>query len=456
MKKLIKLYLQLFADAGSLVSATSTFINAYTGATTAFDSDNSLAIGMKTFWDTVMLQNARENLIFAQLGNKQSIPDNRGIIIEWSKWNTLPDADLLVEGVIPTGKKFGESYVTTTLTEHGLYVATTKKLEKHHNKPVVLGATQEIGASLARSYEKLIRAALLEGTNVMYADAINTGSSNAYVSTPAARHKLSNAAGTWSGLTNDMLAQVRTSFEAADVPTFDGMNYVGVLHPYMVKDVRNKLLNPLWQEVNDYAATKELFTAELGEIEGFRFIRSTLAPIIRGDDLRAASRTLTVASYSTSGGTGTQNEITLVEALTSADAAALAGREVIISGEHMTIISATAAAPGKFIVSDTDETAWASNPPASPDVVYPGEGGAGGISIFPCLFFGKDAFNIVDPEGAGIETIIKTAEQVGGPLNQFSTIGGKFEAAAKIVYHDRLIRLECVSSYSATAADNVS
>ena len=94
------------------------------------------------------------------------------------------------------------------------------------------------------------------------------------------------------------------------------------------------------------------------------------------------------------------------------------------------------------------------NPPANADVIYPGEGGAAGISIVPCLVFGADAFKIVDPEGAGIETIIKTAEQIGGPLNQFSTVGAKFEGAAKIVYPDRLVSLECVSSYSATAAAN--
>ncbi|MFA5382187.1 MAG: N4-gp56 family major capsid protein [Candidatus Micrarchaeia archaeon] len=444
----IKLNLQLFADAGSLVSATGTYINAYTGATTAFDADNSLSIGMKTFWDTVMLVNARENLIFAQLGNKQSIPDNQGIIIEWSKWNTLPDADQLVEGVIPTGKKFGESYVTTTLTEHGLYVATTKKLEKHHNKPVILGATQEIGASLARSYEKLIRTALLEGTNTLYADAINLNSSNAYVSTPAARHLLSNAATTWSGITADMMAQVVTRFEAADAPTFDGMNYVGVIHPYIAKDIRDPAKNPQWQEAHKYAAVKELFTNELGEMNGIRFIKSTLAPIIRGADLSAAARTLTVTSYDA----GT-NTITLTETLTADDVTALSGRELIIGGLHFEVLSATTTT----IVLDATSAAAAeaaSNPPAGADVIYPGEGGAAGISIFPCLFFAKDAFNIVDPEGAGIETIIKTAEQVGGPLNQFSTIGGKFEAAAKIVYHDRLIRLECVSSYSATAAAN--
>lgn len=442
---MIKLNIQYFAAAGDLVNATSTYINSATGATDAFDTVNTLAPGMKTFWDTVALVNARDNLCFAQLGDKQTLPANQGLIVEWQKWNTLPDADTLVEGVIPAGKKFGESVVTTTLTEMGLYVATTKKLQLHHNRDVVLGITTEVGASIGRSYEKLIRSALLEGTNVLYADAINTTSSNVYVSTPSARHLLSNAAATWCGISLDMIAQVVTRLEAANAPTFDGMNYVSVIHPYIAKDIR--ALSG-WQEYHKYAAVKELFTNELGELNGVRFIKSTLAPIIRGADLSAAARTLTVDAY-----TAGTNTVTLKETLSAADVTALSGRELIIGGLHFSVKSATTTT---IVLDDIGAAAAeaASNPPAQNDVIYPGEGGAAGISIFPCLFFGADAFKIVDPEGAGIETIIKTPEQIGGPLNQFSTVGAKFEGAAKIVYPDRLVSLECVSSYSATAAAN--
>ena len=80
--------------------------------------------------------------------------------------------------------------------------------------------------------------------------------------------------------------------------------------------------------------------------------------------------------------------------------------------------------------------------------------GAGGIAIFPVMFFGKGAFKVVNPEGAGMETIVKTKQQIGGPLEQYSTVGGKFSGAAKIVYPERLVTLECASAYSATAEAN--
>lgn len=69
-------------------------------------------------------------------------------------------------------------------------------------------------------------------------------------------------------------------------------------------------------------------------------------------------------------------------------------------------------------------------------------------AVYQILMFGKDAFAVVDPEGAGMRTIVKGREQVGGPLEQFSTVGVKTETAAKVLYPDRLIRIECTSTYS--------
>ena len=68
--------------------------------------------------------------------------------------------------------------------------------------------------------------------------------------------------------------------------------------------------------------------------------------------------------------------------------------------------------------------------------------------VYATLFFGKNAFGVVDPQGMGLELIVKDRAQVGGPLNQFSTVGYKFEAATKILYQERMIRVESGSSYS--------
>lgn len=74
---------------------------------------------------------------------------------------------------------------------------------------------------------------------------------------------------------------------------------------------------------------------------------------------------------------------------------------------------------------------------------------------YATYFFGKDGFGIIDPEGGGLEMIAHDKDEIGGPLNQFSTIGYKFETnGATILYPERVLRVMSVSSYSATDEEN--
>ena len=74
-----------------------------------------------------------------------------------------------------------------------------------------------------------------------------------------------------------------------------------------------------------------------------------------------------------------------------------------------------------------------------------------GGATYATYFFGKDAFGIIDPEGGALEMIIKDKSEVGGPLNQFSTIGYKFETnGATILYPERVLRVMSCSTFSDT------
>ena len=73
-----------------------------------------------------------------------------------------------------------------------------------------------------------------------------------------------------------------------------------------------------------------------------------------------------------------------------------------------------------------------------------------GTATYATYFFGKDAFGIIDPEGGALEMIIHDKSEIGGPLNQFSTIGYKLETnGATILYPERVLRVMSTSSYSA-------
>lgn len=78
----------------------------------------------------------------------------------------------------------------------------------------------------------------------------------------------------------------------------------------------------------------------------------------------------------------------------------------------------------------------------------------GALATYDTLFLGSKAYGIIDPEGEGMEMIVKDKSVIGGPLEQFSTIGYKFCHGAKILYQERLLRLESCSSYSDVDEEN--
>ena len=355
--KEFKLNLQLFAEAGTLVnSLTNGYVNANTGASQAFDSTNTLAGELKTFYDTELLENARVEMFYAQFAKKQTLPARHGNTVEWRKWNTFAKADKLQEGVIPTGQKFGMSTKTGAIEQYGTYAAVTDILELRAYDDTILGATEEMGASAAETQETLIRDALLVNKNVLYCDNI-TLADGTVSGTPTAPNAMEASGAVISLLTPKMVAKAVTKMKKDRVPTIGG-KYYAVTHPSVAHDLRNC---DEWIEAHKYSATSEIFNGEIGELHNCRFIENVFAPILDGE--------------------------------------------------------------------------YANK--------------AGGVT-YATYFFGKDAFGIIDPEGGALQMIVKTKEQIGGPLNQFSTIGYKFETnGATILYPERVLRVMSCSSYSA-------
>jgi N4-gp56 family major capsid protein len=358
----IKINLQLFADAGTLVNATGNYVNAHDGTTQAFDAVNTMNGELKTFYDTELLENARVELFYAQFAKKQKLPKNHGKTVEWRKWNTFAKASKLQEGVIPTGQKFGMSSKNGSIDQYGTYAAITDKLELRAYDDVILGATEEMGASAAETQETLIRDALLVNMNVLYCDNI-TLATGAVAGTPTSCATMEASDTVMSKLTPEMVAKAVTKMKKDRVPTING-KYYAVIHPSVAYDLRN---SESWIEAHKYAATSEIFNGEIGELHGCRFVENTFAPILGGADYQNKATTVTYATY----------------------------------------------------------------------------------------FFGKDAFGIIDPDGGALEMIIKSKEQAGGPLNQFSTVGYKFETnGATILYPERVLRVMSCSSYSAIDVAN--
>ena len=449
--------LQRFAG-GNVVNTTTGQVNAYTGVHTA---GNGMSAAMKVFYDTELLENARDEAVYGQLGKPQTLPAGHGKTVEWRKWNTLPDPDQLTEGVIPDGKKFGQSALNVTVAQYGEYVTVSDQLQTHAVDDTILGAAEEVGAAMGRKADKLTRDAILAGsTNVMFAPVLDeTGT---VVDTPVTLYGIKADADGCCRFTPDLVARAVTRLKKQKAPTIDG-KYVAVIHPSVAYDLRH---DPAWINYHQYDASTEIFTGEIGELHGVRFVESSMAPCMVGRPLlNESQRWLTLTAYNATtpnepihyGLSGTHLCI-VQENLLQADNdwQALVGQYVLLTdGSAVTHrMQITGVEPGnrEIHVTGGPETLAVSG---GSHYLLPGNGGAETkaantpVAVYATMIFGKDAFGVVSCEGAGMELIIKTGDRAGGPLNQFSTVGGKMSHAARVLYPERMITVYSASSYSA-------
>lgn len=337
--------LQLFADTNFNVNTTTGNADPYAGTT---EQNGNMAVELKTFYNTALLENARPELYYMQFAKKQALPKKHGRTVEFRKFATLPNATALTEGVVPDGKSVSFEHITDSIAQYGMYVAISDMLDDHAIDDVGVTTTEELAASMGKTQDELCRDDTMAGTNVMYCDNGTT---------PVA----SRAALTVnSKLTSAMVAKAATILKKANTPKING-KYIAIAHPSVIHDLRN---DPAWIEAHKYAAVTEIFNGEVGELHGVRFVETTQAKIIKDDTC-----------------------------------------------------------------------------PANGEDHY---------AVYCTLFFGKDAYGTIDPEGGNAQMIIKSRKEAGGPLDQFSTMGYKFEGnGALILYQERMLRVESLSSFSA-------
>ena len=426
--------------------ATITNINTSTGytsddgqTTSSFPAGHELSQGMKTYYNTELLENARPDLVYEQFAKKQPLPANSGRTVEWRKWDELPHAGVLTEGVIPTGTKLGQTVITDTIAQYGMFVPISDILDLHHVDNVLLGATEELGASGGETLDTLIRNDLLGGTNVLYADFVSGGSATAV----AHRYDLKSAN---NRLTADVVNQAYTTLRKMKAPLYNG-KYVAVIHPSVAYDLRQ---DSAWIEAHKYARPEEIFNGEIGELHNVRFVVSTNAPVIG-----PAAENLAVSAYisNDAGSTATKGTASAYKATVVLDADDLdlwVGKKVILnkSGTYSSGTVKGASANTLWFTADVSAN-------SSTTIALTGGNADGGV-VYPCLFFGKDAYGTIDVSGGNMQMIVKPAEVAGGPLNQFSTAGYKFETnGAKVLYENRMLRVEVCSKYSGTDEANV-
>lgn len=322
---MIPFNLQLFAFGDAPASMTKT-------------TTGDMSPTMKEFYDTALLENAREASVWNQFAKSQ--PMTHGKTAQWRKFKTFaPATEPLTEGVIPEGKTLGMEVVEATLSQHGDYVPVSDVLELEAFDDVIFGATEEMGAAGGETDDLLTRNAVITNTAVAFAP--NAGGDQPF--------EVAALDGS-SRLTPEVVNKAVTYLKKMKAPKINGY-YVAIIHPSVAEDLRE---SEAWKEYHKYNAVNHIFKGEIGELHGCKFIESNSAKVDK-------------------------------------------------EGSN--------------------------------------------ACVYSTVFFGKDAFGKLDLEGGGMEMIIHGKHEIGGPLDQFSTVGYKFMHGAAVLYPERLVIVKSNSSY---------
>lgn len=411
---------------------TSTFdIQAFADANVQTTVSDTLTEGMQKYYDTELLENAKEELFFNQFGKVQQLPEGNGKKVQWRKFDTFGKATTpLEEGVTPDGNSMTMTTVEAEIEQYGDYTTVSDMLDMTAVDDVILSCTEEHGAQAGLTLDTLTRNELCKGTNVSFAPKLTNGTETEVL----LRQELDSTA----KLTPTVVNKAVTKLKKNKVPKING-KYIAIIHPSVSEDLRE---SEGWIEAHKYASVTEIFNGEIGELHGVRFIESNEAPIFCGADLASDARTLTL-----DGAASSAHTIKFTGGNVATDS--LANRYIIV-GEHKVKVKNNTA---NTINIYTDQPALSA---ADKTVIYPGEGGKEGCAVYGCIFFGRDAYGRVELSGGAMEMIVKSKGSAGtaDPLNQRSTVGWKAAHAAAILYEERLLRVECGSSYSLTDTAN--
>lgn len=392
-------------------------------------NETTLSSDMRTYYKDYLCDNANENLVHDQFGQKHPIPQGNGKTIEFRKYSPLPKATKpLAEGITPDGQDLKVTTVSSTVSQYGGWVGIPDMLKTTTLDNNMVQATEILGDQAGRTLDTVTREVLNGGTNVMYAPIVKDG-----VATKVnARSSLTEDA----KLSVDIILRAAAKLKNNLAKTIDG-SYVAIIHPYVAYDL---MRSAEWMEAHKYAAPENLFNGEIGKIGNVRFVESNEAKIWRGNDLTAASRELTVKTAVSSG-----TEVAVSQAITEEEAIALEGRKVIIGGVEYTVVSAAYGEAGSAVITLDNQINCSAG-----DTVYPGEGGQKGISVYSTLVLGANAYGVTELENGGLEHIVKQLGSAGtaDPLNQRASAGWKATKTAERLVENYMIRIESCSTFA--------
>ena len=185
----------------------------------------------------------------------------------------------LTAGIKPSANELSTVRVSALIEVYGGYALIEDLVSATSIVDPLEIATQELAKQASETIDKAImQAILLYGDPLTSTSAVHMIKPSAgalYVSTNSIVNTVSS-----TGLiaVSDIRASV-TELRRKRVPTVDGQNFVGIIHPVVSEDMRS---DSTWQNWHQYTTPEYLYRGEIGRVEGCRFVETDLTPVSAG------------------------------------------------------------------------------------------------------------------------------------------------------------------------------
>ncbi len=227
-------------------------------------SSEKLSPGMTKYYSKQMLDALLPELVFAQFGDKEPIPEKHGDTINWRQFVPYKKASVLVEGVTPDPENLEEISVEATIVTIGAFTPFTDRVDLVHVDPIIDGIIENHSDQAPLTVDSLIRDELCTSHNVMYAPVVE---GDTVVEITERSSVTSN-----SRLTSDVLARAYTHLRRQNAKFIDGVHYAMVVHPSVAHDIKR---DPEWIDAQKHKQPEKIYKNEIGTFQGFRFFVST-------------------------------------------------------------------------------------------------------------------------------------------------------------------------------------
>jgi N4-gp56 family major capsid protein len=230
-------------------------------ATTTTSNLESAQRALGIYYDRIVIESLQPNLYFEQFGTIVNVPQGN-YTSRFFTFNRIATSSvtILTEGTPPTGTSVSVNAIDITPTQYGVNVELTDLVALTSVFDLVNTTLTEVGKAMARKIDEVIQTVVNAGTNVIYAGGKTSRSAL--------------AAGDLFDVDLIRRAAARLRKNAAPEFTNKGGGYVAITTPDVIFDLKSNTSVGQWLDMHKYAMPENLFTGEVGSIDGVRFVQS--------------------------------------------------------------------------------------------------------------------------------------------------------------------------------------